>query len=93
MVQVAVQASGAIAVYLLACDLLEERWPAVALAVVLLLNPTYQFLTWEFFHPDALAIALLLFAYWRRGRIGGAGSCCSRSLPRRARRTSRSCSL
>ncbi|MEA2686521.1 MAG: hypothetical protein QOE93_1716, partial [Actinomycetota bacterium] len=27
-------------------------------------NPTYQFLTWEFFHPDALAVAPLLFAYW-----------------------------
>ena len=36
----------------------------MALAAVLLLNPTYQFLTWEFFHPDALAIAPLLFAYW-----------------------------
>jgi uncharacterized membrane protein len=64
VVQVVVQASGAIAVYLLARDLLHERWPAVALAAVLLLNPTYQFLTWEFFHPDALAIAPLLFAYW-----------------------------
>jgi uncharacterized membrane protein len=64
VVQVVVQASGAIAVYLLARDLLHARWPAVGLAAVLLLNPTYQFLTWEFFHPDALAIAPLLFAYW-----------------------------
>ncbi len=72
VVQVVVQASGAIAVYLLARDLLHERWPAVGLAAVLLLNPTYQFLTWEFFHPDALAIAPLLFAYWaaRRERWG-----------------------
>jgi uncharacterized membrane protein len=63
-VQVLVQASGAIAVYLLARDRIHDRWLAVALAAVLLLNPTYQFLTWEFFHPDALAIAPLLFAYW-----------------------------
>lgn len=62
--QVLVQAGGAIAVYLLARDRLHDRWLAVALAGVLLLNPTYQWLTWEFFHPDALAIAPLLFAYW-----------------------------
>jgi len=64
VVQVAAQASGAVAVFLLARDRLADRWLAVVLAAVLLLNPTYQFLAWEFFHPDALAIAPLLFAYW-----------------------------
>lgn len=63
-VQVAAQASGAVAVFLLARDRLADRWLALALAGVLLLNPTYQFLTWEFFHPDAVAIAPILFAYW-----------------------------
>ncbi|HVL26851.1 MAG TPA: DUF2079 domain-containing protein [Acidimicrobiales bacterium] len=63
-VQVAAQASGAVAVFLLARDRLADRWLAVVLAGVLLLNPTYQFLTWEYFHPDALAIAPLLFSYW-----------------------------
>jgi uncharacterized membrane protein len=69
-VQVLSQASGAIAIYLLARNLLRSRWVAVALAGVLLLNPTYQWLPWEFFHPDALAIGPLLFAYWaaRTGR-------------------------
>ena len=62
--QVVAQASGAIAIFLLARDRLHDRWLAVAMAAVLLLNPTYQWLTWEFFHPDALAIAPLLFAYW-----------------------------
>lgn len=62
--QVASQASGAIAIYLLARDRMGARWPAVALGGTLLLHPTYQFLTWEFFHPDALAVAPLLFAYW-----------------------------
>jgi uncharacterized membrane protein len=62
--QVLAQASGAFAIFLLARDRLADRWLAVALAAVLLLNPTYQYLTWEYFHPDALAIAPLLFAYW-----------------------------
>lgn len=72
VVQVAAQASGAVAIFLLARDLLRERWLAVALAAVLLLHPTYQFLAWEYFHPDALAIAPLLFAHWaaRAGRWG-----------------------
>jgi len=73
VVQVVAQASGAIAIFLLARDLLKSRWAGVALAAVLLLNPTYQWLTWEFFHPDAVAIGPLLFAYWaarnRRWRL------------------------
>jgi uncharacterized membrane protein len=64
VVQVVAQAAGAGAIYLLARDRLGDRWLAVALAGVLLLQPSYQFFTWEFFHPDALAIAPLLFAYW-----------------------------
>lgn len=64
VVQVLSQASGAIAIFLLARDLLRSRWAGVALAATLLLNPTYQWLTWEFFHPDAVAIGPLLFAYW-----------------------------
>jgi uncharacterized membrane protein len=64
VVQVAAQASGAVAIYLLARDRLADRWLALVLAAVLLLHPTYQYLTWEFFHPDSLAIAPLLFAYW-----------------------------
>lgn len=67
-VQVGAQASGAVAIYLLARDRLADRWLALVMAAVLLLNPTYQFLTWEFFHPDALAISPLLFAYWAASR-------------------------
>jgi uncharacterized membrane protein len=72
VVQVLVQAAGAIAVYLLARDLLESEWMALALSSILLLHPSYQFFTWEFFHPDALAVTPLLFAYWaaRRRRWG-----------------------
>ena len=64
VVQVASQAAGAVAVFLLARDRFQSRWPAVAMAGVLLLHPTYQYLVWEFFHPDALALGPLLFAYW-----------------------------
>lgn len=64
VVQVAAQASGAAAIFLLARDRLGARWPAVALGGALLLHPSYQFLAWEYFHPDTLAIAPLLFAYW-----------------------------
>jgi uncharacterized membrane protein len=63
-VQVLAQASGAVAMFLLGRDILKSRWCGVALAVTLLLNPTYQWLMWEFFHPDAVAIGPLLFAYW-----------------------------
>jgi uncharacterized membrane protein len=63
-VQLLAQASGAVAMFLLGRDLLRSRWCGVALAVALLLNPTYQWLMWEFFHPDAVAIGPLLFAYW-----------------------------
>ncbi len=63
-VQTAAQASGAVAIYLLARDRLADRWLALVLAAVLLLNPTYQSLLWEYFHPDTLAIAPVLFAYW-----------------------------
>lgn len=64
VVQVLAQASGAAAVFLLARDLLGDRRLGLVLAAALLSNPTYQWLTWEFFHPDALAIGPLLFAYW-----------------------------
>ena len=64
VVQVLSQASGAVALYLLARDVLRSKWAGVALAAAFLLNPTNQWLTWEFFHPDAVAIGPLLFAYW-----------------------------
>jgi uncharacterized membrane protein len=64
LVQVAAQASGACAVFLLARDRLGDRWLAFALGAVYLLHPTSQWLVWEFFHPDAVAIGPLLFAYW-----------------------------
>jgi uncharacterized membrane protein len=63
-VQLAAQASGAIAIYLLARDRLANRWLGVAMALVLLLHPAFQFQVLHFFHPDSLAIGPVLFAYW-----------------------------
>jgi len=64
LVQIGAQASGAFAVFLLARDRTSDRWIALALGVVYLLHPTSQWLVWEFFHPDAVSIGPLLFAYW-----------------------------
>ena len=50
--------------FLLARDRLHDRWLALVLGIVYLLHPTSQWLVWEFFHADAVAIAPLLFAYW-----------------------------
>ena len=64
VVQVLAQASGGIALFLLGRDLLKSRWAGVGIAIAFYLNPTNQWLTWEFFHPDAVVIGPLLFAYW-----------------------------
>lgn len=64
VVQVLAQASGAVALFLLARDVLRSKWAGVGIAAAYLLNPTNQWLTWEFFHPDAVAMGPLLFAYW-----------------------------
>ena len=42
---------------------MKDRWLACALGTVYLLHPTSQWLVWEFFHPDAVSIGPLLFAY------------------------------
>jgi uncharacterized membrane protein len=71
-VHIAAMAAGSAGVYLVARDRLGARWEAVALAAVLLLHPAYQWLAWEHFQPETLAIAPLVFAYWaaRRDRWG-----------------------
>ena len=63
-VQAIAQASGAVAIFLLARDRLGERWLALALALVVLLNPAYQIMAWAWFHPEVLAVPAVLFAYW-----------------------------
>ncbi len=36
----------------------------VVFGVLYLINPTLQFMTWETFHPDGMAILPMLFAWW-----------------------------
>lgn len=58
------EALGALAVWLLARDLLGSRWLALGLGAAYLLFPSIEWINWWQFHPDALMITPLLFAYW-----------------------------
>lgn len=80
LAQVVSQTAGAIAIFLLVRDLLgrRDRWLGVAAGALLLLNPTQQFLVWEYFHPESFAVGPILFAWWalrtERWRVFGAAA-------------------
>jgi len=57
-------ALGAVPVWLLARDRLANQWTALVLAASYLLYPSLEWINWWHFHPDALIITPLLFAYW-----------------------------
>ena len=57
-------AFGAVPVYLLARDQLHQRWLGTAFATAYLLHPTLEWINWWHFHPDALMVTPLLFAWW-----------------------------
>jgi uncharacterized membrane protein len=57
-------ALGALPVYLLARDQLGQKWLGVAFAAAYLLHPTIQWINWWHYHPDALMVTPLLFAWW-----------------------------
>jgi uncharacterized membrane protein len=57
-------ALGAVPVYLLARDQLGNRWLGTAFGAAYLLHPTIQWINWWHFHPDALMVTPLLFAWW-----------------------------
>jgi uncharacterized membrane protein len=61
-------ALGAVPVWLIARDRLQSAWSALAIAVAYLLYPSIEWVNWWHFHPDALAVTPLLFAYWFAGR-------------------------
>jgi uncharacterized membrane protein len=63
---------GAVPVYLLGRRRFESGWPAVCFSLAFLAHPSIQSMTWELFHPDALAITPLLCAWytWRTRRWG-----------------------
>jgi uncharacterized membrane protein len=56
-------AAGAIPVYLLARDVSDD-WLALVPAAAFLLYPAVEWTNWWHFHPDALMITPLLFAWW-----------------------------
>ena len=68
VLQNAALALAAVPIYLLARDRLENAWWALALAVVWLLNPTVQWLAWETWHPETVAIPFFLGAYLMASR-------------------------
>ena len=57
-------AAGAVPVWLLARDRLHSSWVALGLAAAYLLYPSVEWINWWHFHPDALIITPLMFAYW-----------------------------
>lgn len=63
LLQVASLASAPVALYLLARHRLGRPWLALGPALAFLLHPATQFLAWELFHPETLAVAPLLFGY------------------------------
>jgi uncharacterized membrane protein len=56
-------AAGAVPVWLLARDRLGDRWLALPLAAAYLLYPSIEWINYWEFHPDALMVAPLLFAW------------------------------
>ncbi len=57
-------AVGAVPLWLLAKDRLGNPWLAVALGACFLLHPSLEWINRWHFHPDALIITPLLFAWW-----------------------------
>lgn len=68
LLQVASLALSAVPLYLLGRDRLASPWLALVIPAAFLLHPSTQFLAWELFHPETMAITPLLFAYWAATR-------------------------
>jgi uncharacterized membrane protein len=61
-------ALGAVPIWLLARDRLGRPWLALGLVAAYLLYPALEWINWWHFHPDALIITPLLFAWWLASR-------------------------
>jgi uncharacterized membrane protein len=64
LVETVWMALGAVPAYLLARDRLQSGWLGVVVAACFLLYPSLEWINWWHFHPDALTITPLLFAWW-----------------------------
>ncbi len=68
LVETVWMALGAVPLWLLARDRLASAWLALGLVVGYLLYPSLEWINWWHFHPDALVITPLLFAWWLASR-------------------------
>jgi uncharacterized membrane protein len=68
LVQTIVLALGAVPLWLLARDRFGNSWLTLGPAAAWLLYPSLQWMTWWHFHPEALSVTPLLFAWWFAGR-------------------------
>ncbi|HWW52833.1 MAG TPA: DUF2079 domain-containing protein, partial [Acidimicrobiales bacterium] len=68
LVETICMASGAIPLWLLARQRLGDGWLALCPAAAYLLYPSLEWINWWHFHPDALIITPLIWAYWLADR-------------------------
>lgn len=64
LAQVATMAGAAVPLFLVARDRLGGSWIALPVCAAYLLHPALQYMAWELFHPEVMAIAPLFLAYW-----------------------------
>ncbi|MGB8862241.1 MAG: DUF2079 domain-containing protein [Ilumatobacteraceae bacterium] len=64
VVQACALALAAVPTYLIARDRFKTPWMGLLFAVVYLMYVPVQWISWAMFHPEALVIAPLLFAWW-----------------------------
>ncbi|MBA3015550.1 MAG: DUF2079 domain-containing protein [Proteobacteria bacterium] len=68
LAQTVVLGLGALPLWLLAKDRLGGPWVALVPAGAFLLYPSLEWINWWHFHPDALIITPLIFAWWLASR-------------------------
>lgn len=64
VVQACALALAAVPIYLIARDRFRRPWMGLLFAVVYLMYAPVQWISWAMFHPEALVIAPMLFAWW-----------------------------
>lgn len=64
LVETLMLATGAIPLWLLGRSLMQSQWLALSVPIAYLLFPSIEWINWWHFHPDALSITPLLFAWW-----------------------------
>ena len=67
-VETIAMALGAVPIWLLATDKTDQPWVSLVPAGAYLLYPALEWINWWHFHPDALIITPLLFAWWLASR-------------------------